>query len=88
MGTTGAADGLIFGADGWIYTSALEYNAIKRFNPATRTMVVVVQDAAIRWPDTFTRDSAGNIYFTTAQIHLWGQVTDPYRIFRIAMGSP
>jgi sugar lactone lactonase YvrE len=83
MGTTGAADGLIFGTDGKLYISALEENAIKRFDPETRDVETVVQDDAIRWPDTFTRDADGRIYFTTAQIHLGPNVTEPYRIFRI-----
>jgi sugar lactone lactonase YvrE len=83
MGTTGAADGLIFGADEKLYISALEESAIKRFDPETRDVEIVVQDEAIRWPDTFTRDAEGRILFTTAQIHLGPDVTEPFRIFRI-----
>jgi sugar lactone lactonase YvrE len=83
VGQTGAADGLIFGADGWLYISALEENAIKRFDPETGAVEMVVQGEAIKWPDTFTRDAEGRIHFTTAQIHLGGQVTEPYRLFRI-----
>jgi len=83
MGVTGASDGLIFGADGKVYISALEENAIKRFDPATRRVEVVVTDPRIKWPDSFARDAAGRIWFTTAQIHLGGQVTEPFRVFRI-----
>jgi streptogramin lyase len=70
-------------ADGKLYISALEDSAIKRFDPETRKVEMVVQDEAIRWPDTFTRDVTGHILFTTAQIHLGPRVREPYRIFRI-----
>lgn len=83
MGRTGAADGLIVGADGKVYISSLEENAITRFDPATRHVEVVVRDPRIKWPDSFARDAAGRIWFTTAQIHLGGQVTEPFRVFRI-----
>jgi sugar lactone lactonase YvrE len=83
MGTTGASDGLIMGADGWVYVSALEENAIKRFDPATRRVETVVSDPRIKWPDSFARDRAGRLWFTTAQIHLGSQVTEPFRVFRI-----
>jgi len=83
MGATGASDGLIFGADGKVYIAALEENAIRRFDPATRRVETVVTDPRIKWPDSFARDAAGRIWFTTAQIHLGGQVTEPFRVFRI-----
>ena len=83
MGRTGAADGLIVGADGRVYISALEENAITRFDPETRRVDAVVRDPRIKWPDSFARDAAGRIWFTTAQIHLGGQVTEPFRVFRI-----
>ena len=83
VGQTGAADGLIFGADGRLYISALEENAIRRLDPLTGGTEIVVAGDLIRWPDTFTRDADGRILFTTAQIHLGRDVTEPYRIFRI-----
>lgn len=83
MGVTGAADGLIVGTDGQVYISALEENAIRRFDPATRRVETVVADPRIKWPDSFARDASGRIWFTTAQIHLGGQVTEPFRVFRI-----
>jgi len=83
MGSTGAADGLIVGADGRVYISALEENAIKRFDPATNRVEVVVADPRIKWPDSFARDAAGRIWFTTAQIHLGSRVSEPFRVFRI-----
>lgn len=80
---TGAADGLMFGADGWLYISALEDNAIKRLDPETMTVETVVQEERIKWPDTFTVDGEGRIHFTTAQIHKGDEVTEPFRLFRI-----
>jgi sugar lactone lactonase YvrE len=83
VGKTGASDGLIFGADGWLYISAIEENAIKRLDPATREVETVVQSEMIKWPDTFARDGEGRVHFTTSQIHLGQEVTEPFRIFRI-----
>lgn len=86
-GDTGAADGLIFGRDGRLYISALEENAIRRFDPATGDVEIVVRDERIKWPDTFTLDPRGRVMFTTAQIHLGAGATEPYRIFRIEQGK-
>lgn len=83
LGTTGASDGLIFGADGWIYISALEDSAIRRLDPATGKVEIVAQDPAIRWPDTFAVDPEGRVHFTIAPIHVDPENAGPYRIFRI-----
>lgn len=82
VGSTGPADGLIFDLEGRLYISALEENAIKRFDPLNGRIETVVADARIRWPDTFARDPQGRIHFTTAQIHVPDPKT-PHRIFRI-----
>jgi sugar lactone lactonase YvrE len=83
IAASGASDGLIFGTDGWIYISALEESAIKRLDPATGDVEVVIQDPAIRWPDTFAVDPEGRVHFTIAQIHVDPDAAGPYRIFRI-----
>ena len=87
VAASGSSDGLIFGADGKIYISALEDNAVKRLDPATGDLELVVQDPAIRWPDTFAVDPDGRIHFTIAQIHLDPESAGPYRVFRVEEGA-
>jgi sugar lactone lactonase YvrE len=83
VATTSAVDGMIFGPDGKLYLSALEHDAIERFDPATGSVELVVRDERIRWPDTFTVDPEGRILFTTAQIHLGANPETPYEVLRI-----
>ncbi|WP_372368696.1 L-dopachrome tautomerase-related protein [Candidatus Uabimicrobium sp. HlEnr_7] len=81
LGKTGAADGLIFDPHGNLYISSLENNAILRLTPGLRVQYLV-QHESISWPDSFSI-SNGQLYFTTAQIHLGSSPTNPYRIFKI-----
>lgn len=83
LGVTGAADGLAFGPDGKLYLTALEENAIKRYDPATRTLSVVATDTRLSWPDTLAFGPDGSLYVTTSQIHQGMGRTEPYRIFRV-----
>lgn len=80
---TGASDGLIAGTDDAIYHSNVEENAVIRYNQ-DGTIDTVAQDQRIKWPDTFTFDKNGNLYFTTSQIHL-ANPDQPYKIFKINM---
>ncbi len=79
---SGPADGIMFGEDGNIYLSALEDNAIKRLTPAGE-VETVIQDERIKWPDTFAKAPNGDMYFTTAQIHLPPEERGEYKIFKI-----
>jgi DNA-binding beta-propeller fold protein YncE len=83
LGVTGSADGLEFGPDGKLYLTALEENAIKRFDPATRTVATVVTDGRLSWPDSLAFGPDGSLYVTTSQIHRGVGRTEPYRIFRV-----
>lgn len=78
---TGASDGLIAGPDDAIYHSNVEENAIIRYNQ-NGTIDTVARDQRIKWPDTFTFDNKGNLYFTTSQIHI-PNPEQPYKIFKI-----
>ena len=84
LGVTGAADGLEFGPDGMLYITALEENAIKRFDPASRTVATVITDARLSWPDSLAFGPDGSLYVTTSQIHRGAERTEPYRIFRVS----
>lgn len=86
LGKTGAADGLEFGADGRVYISALEEDAIKAVVPG-RQAEIVVQDPQLAWPDSFAFGPDGSLYVTTSQIHRGPNPPEPYRIFRLGGGN-
>lgn len=81
MGQTGAADGIEFGPDDYLYLTAIEDNAIKVF-AALGTTKLVVKDRLLLWPDSIAKGPDGYLYVTTSQIHLGQDVTEPYRIFK------
>jgi sugar lactone lactonase YvrE len=78
--STGVADGIIFDADGNLYLTALQHNAINRYT-VDGVIETVAQDKRISWPDSFARGSAGRIYFTTSQIQAGANPPGPYRLF-------
>ncbi len=80
---TGACDGIEFDRNGILYLTSIEMNAIRTYNPETNHVETVVRDSLIKWPDSFSITRQGDIYFTTSQIHLGKNVTDPYRIFML-----
>ncbi len=88
VGESGVSDGIIFGPDNWIYLTSLELNAIRRIDPASGEVQMVVQDERLKWPDSFAVGPRGMIYVTTSQIHLRAGTTDPFRIFRFLALSP
>lgn len=90
VGTTPAPDGMLEGPGGMIYLTALEQNAIVRFNPASRQVDTVIQDRRLSWPDTLSWGPQGALYVTCSQIQNMprfnaGQSarTEPYRVYKI-----
>src|SRR5205823_13077768 len=47
---TPAPDGMLESPDG-IYLTAIEQNAIARFNPTTKKLDTVIEDKRLSWPD-------------------------------------
>ncbi|MGE9294707.1 MAG: hypothetical protein ACQKBV_00250, partial [Puniceicoccales bacterium] len=84
VGETGSSDGIIFGPDEKIYTSALEYDAIRRTTPHGK-VETVVQDEAIAWPDSFSIGPDNWLYFTTARIHEGANPQGRYGLYRIKL---
>lgn len=82
MYETGPADGLAFGDDGYLYITAIEDNAIKRF-VRLGTVVTVAEDERLRWPDSIALGPDGYLYVTTSQIHLGPDPGEPYRLFKL-----
>ena len=82
VANVGICDGLECDVDGSLYTTSLEENAIKRLTPQP-ILETVCQDARFKWPDSIFITEDKMLYFTTSQLHLGGNVTDPYRVFRV-----
>jgi len=82
LGEVGVNDGILGDRYGNIFLSGLETNSINMLNTENR-LIQIIQDRRIQWPDTFSMDSGGNIYFTVAKLHLPPDPSNPYKIFRI-----
>jgi sugar lactone lactonase YvrE len=81
LGETGAADGIAFGPDGYLYLTAIEDNAINMFT-SPGMVKTIVRDPRLLWPDSFARGPNGYMYVTTSQIHLGSDAAGPYMIFK------
>jgi sugar lactone lactonase YvrE len=70
VGENGVSDGLWIDAAGRMYISALEENAVKvrDLNATDDRVTTLVQDARLRWPDTFSEGPDGAIYVTASHI--------------------
>jgi sugar lactone lactonase YvrE len=79
IGESGASDGLLF-ADGYVYLTSIEHNAIRRVDQGGE-VETVVQDSLLEWPDSFSRGPGGTIYVTTSRIG-YPPHEQPYRLFK------
>jgi len=64
----GGADGLEADADGRVYATNYEHNAVQRLRPDGR-WETVVHDPRLLWPDTLSLASNGYLYVTANQLH-------------------
>jgi len=87
IGEVGANDGIFCDRAGNILLSGLETNSINMLDTENR-LIRIIQDPRIQWPDTFSMDSGGNVYFTVSHLHLPPDPSNPYKIFRIKFGGP
>lgn len=90
LGSTPAPDGMLEGPGGVIYLTALEKNAIVRFNPPTKKMDTVIEDKRLSWPDTLSWGPQGALYVACSQIQNMPRFnsggsakTEPYKVFKI-----
>jgi sugar lactone lactonase YvrE len=90
IGQVPPSDGLAF-HNGQIYVTAIEDNAIVRYDPVSRTTEAVTVDDRLQWPDSFAFGPDGSLYVTTSQIHLTprfnqgaSRLKEPFRVLRIA----
>ncbi len=90
----GASDGLESDAEGRVYLTDVEHNAIRRWQP-DGTIDTLVHDARLLWPDSLALGANGYLYVSVNQVHRQAsfQGTDrrqkPYVIFRLKVdGTP
>ena len=60
------ADGLLMDAQGRLYLTAVEENAVKVLEGGQ--LRTLVQDERLRWPDTFAQGPDGTVYVTASRI--------------------
>ncbi len=77
-----ATDGMLFDDDSNLWMGGLEDNSVNMLG-TDGILYKVVQDSAIRWADSFAKDSAGNMYFTTSQIHLPPENRQEYTVVQL-----
>ncbi len=89
----GASDGLESDAEGRVYLSDYENNAIHRMMP-DGSIETIAHDPRMLWPDTLSLAYDGYLYFTANQIerqavHWGGKDTreKPYTVFRIKVDA-
>jgi sugar lactone lactonase YvrE len=89
----GASDGLESDAEGRIYVTNYEHNAIMRRNP-NGEWETVVQDPRLLWPDTLSLASDEYLYVTANQLHRQARFHNgrdmrkkPYTLFRIKVNT-
>ena len=85
----GASDGLESDAQGRVYLSDYEHNAIHRWS-ANGAIDTLVHDPRVLWPDTLSLASDGYLYFTANQIERGAVFHNgqdlrqkPYVLFRV-----
>jgi sugar lactone lactonase YvrE len=85
----GASDGLESDAEGRIYVTNYEHNAIMRRN-ANGEWETIVHDPRLLWPDTLSLASDGYLYVTANQLHRQARFHNgrdmrrkPYTLFRV-----
>lgn len=91
---TGAVDGMLMDANNNLYLTALEDNAIKRYQPGSDTLETIVRDDRIQWPDSMDISPDDYLYFTASQIHRSPRFNFgkdervlPYKMFKIWLGT-
>ena len=87
----GASDGLESDAEGRVYLSDYEHDAIRR-RSTDGQIETLVHDPRVLWPDTLSLAADGFLYFTANQIERQGVFHDgrdqrqkPYVLFRVKL---
>lgn len=91
VAVTEPTDGLEFDAQGNLYMTSLEWNAIKVLRPDGR-IEVFARAVDFLWPDTIAMSHDGDLLFSASQFHLMpafnggeDKRTPPYKVFRLKL---
>ncbi|MDB4943914.1 MAG: major royal jelly protein [Labilithrix sp.] len=95
LGEKGASDGLESDAEGRVYATGYESNAVVR-RRVDGQFETLVSDPRALWPDTMSLAADGYLYFTANQLHRQKQYNDgkdwrakPYVLFKVKVdGTP
>lgn len=92
-GMKSASDGLESDAEGRVYATAYEHNAIVRRN-REGMYETLVHDPRALWPDTMSLAADGYLYFTANQLHRQADYNEgrdlrvkPYSLFRVKVDA-
>ncbi len=92
LGETGPVDGMEMDRNYNLYVTSLEDNSIKRYRVYDGSLVRIVGNDLIQWPDSMSISPDNYLYFTASQINRmprFNQGVDkrkpPYRIFRVLL---
>ncbi len=92
----GASDGLESDADGYIYSTSYEHNAIlrRKSDDTGKEWETVVHDPRLLWTDTMSIASDGYLYVTANQLHRQPKYQEgvdlrrkPYTLFRVKINA-
>jgi sugar lactone lactonase YvrE len=85
----GAGDGLESDAQGGVYLTDYEHNAIRRWSSSVEVQTLV-HDPRVLWPDTLSLASDGYLYFSANQVERQAVFHNgqdlrqkPYVLFRV-----
>ena len=87
----GPTDGLDFDANGNLYLTGLEENAIKMLRPDGRLETFATAPEFL-WPDTIVVKRSGDLFFSASQFHLMPAFNEnidrrmpPYKVFHVQL---
>jgi len=89
-----ASDGLLGGADGSVYFTDVENNAIRRRPGPGGPLEIVVDAPQLLWPDSMALASDGTLYFTATQIERGeafrgsDERRKPFTLWQVRVGTP
>jgi len=77
-------DAIEFDPDGYLYFTSIQDNSIYRMLPGEE-LSLVVSDDRLKWPDSFSITSSGDIYVTTSRIYFPAGEHGLFQIDRLAL---